>query len=128
MADGVNRVWLSIDLGNFNVGRKASFFAGGDNFTVVYQHLVDAFGSGGADQIIGHLSQLTMEDAFDNLKSGGMVSGDDKPAANTNTDGPICKHGPKLRKTGMGKNGKQWDAWMCPAPKGQPDQCPPEWI
>lgn len=40
---------------------------------------------------------------------------------------PTCKHGVKKHKTGNGAKG-QWQAWMCPSPKGTVDQCQPQWI
>lgn len=117
-----------MDLGNFNVGRKISAFFGGDTFRDVEAQLVSAFGQLAADQIIGHVAQLTTEEAFDNLKAGGVVGGavSSQPAA-SNQDGPVCQHGPKQYKEGMGAKGK-WRAYFCPAPKGTPDQCPPEWM
>lgn len=42
------------------------------------------------------------------------------------SSGPTCIHGPRVFKSGS-KNGKAWSGWMCPAPKGTPDQCPPAW-
>lgn len=38
-----------------------------------------------------------------------------------------CKHGPMKLRTGAGAKGP-WKAWMCPSPKGTPDQCEPIWI
>ena len=38
-----------------------------------------------------------------------------------------CKHGPMQLRTGAGSKGP-WKAWMCPSPKGTPDQCEPIWI
>lgn len=40
-------------------------------------------------------------------------------------EGPICKHGAMIHKSGTAKNGKPWKAWMCTAPKGQ--SCDPIW-
>lgn len=40
---------------------------------------------------------------------------------------PSCHHGTKNAKKGNGAKG-EWRAWMCPAPKGTADQCPPAWI
>lgn len=41
---------------------------------------------------------------------------------------PSCQHGMKQYKQGVSaKTGNPWSAWMCPAPKGTPDQCEPEW-
>ena len=41
---------------------------------------------------------------------------------------PICKHGPMQHKSGVNGSGKAWQGWMCPAPKGAPDQCGPQWL
>lgn len=42
---------------------------------------------------------------------------------------PTCKHGQMVYKEGVSqKTGKPWKAWMCPAPKGTPDQCPADFI
>ena len=40
---------------------------------------------------------------------------------------PACKHGNMTHRSGTGAKGP-WRAWMCPAPKGTPDQCEPIWI
>ena len=40
---------------------------------------------------------------------------------------PMCRHGAMEWKTGS-KNGKEWRAWMCSAPKGAPDKCDPQWV
>jgi len=40
---------------------------------------------------------------------------------------PMCRHGAMEWKTGS-KNGKDWKAWMCSAPKGAPDKCDPQWV
>ena len=48
----------------------------------------------------------------------------------TNTMGPAgktCKHGSMTPRTGSGAKGP-WKAYMCPSPKGTPDQCEPEWL
>lgn len=41
---------------------------------------------------------------------------------------PQCVHGPRTFKSGVNKQGKPWQAWFCPSPKGTPNQCEPEWI
>lgn len=44
-------------------------------------------------------------------------------------DGEVryCDHGEMVFKSGTGKNGKPWKAFMCPAPRGS-NQCDPEWL
>lgn len=45
------------------------------------------------------------------------------------TGSPTCKHGAMTFRSGTSaKTGKEWKAWMCPAPKGTPDQCPADFI
>lgn len=40
-----------------------------------------------------------------------------------------CKHGAMTYKSGVAKaSGKPWQAFMCPTPKGAPDQCEAQWI
>lgn len=46
------------------------------------------------------------------------------------TVGPVsksCKHGIMSQRTGSGAKGP-WKAYMCPSPKGTPDQCEPVWL
>ena len=40
---------------------------------------------------------------------------------------PACAHGPRTGKSGASAKGP-WRAWMCPAPKGDPSQCQPDWV
>lgn len=127
-----NRVWVSIERGSYGANKLIKFFAGGDNVDEVTAHLEAAFGPLAAANVIAHVMELGTEEAFDNLKIGGVVG--DTPAAAASSaaatstpDGPVCKHGPKKFKSGV-KNGKPWSAWMCPAAQGTPDQCKPEWL
>ncbi|KZM68868.1 hypothetical protein [Nocardia terpenica] len=39
-----------------------------------------------------------------------------------------CSHGEMVFKSGVGKNGKPWKAFMCPAPRNAPDQCDPDFL
>lgn len=45
----------------------------------------------------------------------------------TGPAGKICKHGEMQKRTGAGAKGP-WKAYMCPSPKGTPDQCEPIWV
>lgn len=38
-----------------------------------------------------------------------------------------CSHGIMTKRTGAGAKGP-WKAYMCPSPKGTPDQCEPVWV
>lgn len=47
-----------------------------------------------------------------------------------NTGAPTsrsCSHGVMSKRTGAGAKGP-WKAFMCPSPKGTPDQCEPVWV
>jgi len=41
------------------------------------------------------------------------------------TQGPACKHGPMVARSGTGAKGP-WSGHFCPTPKGTADQCPPQ--
>ncbi|MGL4178294.1 MAG: hypothetical protein ACRCSN_19740 [Dermatophilaceae bacterium] len=41
---------------------------------------------------------------------------------------PQCSHGARVYRTGPKKNGGEWKAYFCPAPKGDPSQCDAEWV
>jgi len=61
---------------------------------------------------------------------GAEVDHTAHPQTATNTMGPLgktCKHGSMTPRTGSGAKGP-WKAYMCPSPKGTPDQCEPEWL
>lgn len=49
------------------------------------------------------------------------------PAATTGPPAPICLHGEKVFKSGVGQKGP-WRAWFCPSPKGTPDQCKADFL
>lgn len=43
---------------------------------------------------------------------------------------PVCQHGPKQYREGVGKNPpyRPWSAWFCPAGQNDPTRCEKEWI
>ncbi len=50
-----------------------------------------------------------------------------RDASSAAPSAPMCRHGAMEWKTGN-KNGKDWKAWMCSAPKGSADKCDPQWV
>ena len=48
-------------------------------------------------------------------------------AAAASTAAPNCSHGPRNALSKMGQYGL-WKGWMCPTPKGTPDQCKPVYL
>lgn len=71
----------------------------------------------------------TVNDAFSRSApaAGGGAAPASAPAAAPG-GGRTCGHGEMVYKTGAGKNGRNWEAYMCPAPKGDPTQCKPQWL
>lgn len=49
------------------------------------------------------------------------------PASFTSATTPQCAHGEMVARSGSGAKGP-WKAWMCPAPKGDPSQCQPNFL
>lgn len=130
---------------------------GGGNPDEFRNNLTGIVGEFGRDEIIAEFLKLvptgiSPSDAAHNLAQAGLVS---QPAAQNvaqqyqppapqyqqpaavqraaapappGQDTPSCQHGPRKYMSGTGKTGKYWQAYMCPAPKGTPDQCEPSWI
>ena len=48
-------------------------------------------------------------------------------AGNVGPTSKSCSHGVMTKRTGAGAKGP-WKAYMCPSPKGTPDQCEPVWV
>ena len=70
--------------------------------------------------------------AVENIRAGFPNAQVDHTAHPTQTNtsvpsGKNCKHGSMTPRTGSGAKGP-WKAYMCPSPKGTPDQCEPEWL
>ena len=70
--------------------------------------------------------------AVENIRAGFPNAQVDHTAhpTQTSTVGPTgksCKHGVMSQRTGSGAKGP-WKAYMCPSPKGTPDQCEPVWL
>ena len=45
-----------------------------------------------------------------------------------NGNGRACSHGQMTAKQGVGKDGKVWRGYMCPAPAGAADKCKNQYI
>lgn len=103
-----------------------------------HQHMINIRGDsvqdlaekcGLVEQIVPSLKQLgdlfgpdqTEEGAIQEIQNqmGGQVI--------SQSTGKVCAHGPMVYKTGMGKNGSPWQAWMCQSPQGAP-KCSPIWV
>jgi len=124
---------------NFQVSAKLNdgriFVIAGDNFAEFKTNLVEVLGTTGADNLINTMSasleNVSVNQAVANLAALGatpvppVVPSTFTPS--TAPTGKTCKHGEMSRRTGAGAKGP-WKAFMCPSPKGTPDQCEPIWV
>lgn len=80
----------------------------------------------------GHASPLTVPpvtvaDIPDTSQGGWEAPTPAVVPSFQNATVPSCAHGPRTAKSGASAKGP-WRAWMCPAPKGDPSQCQPDWV
>lgn len=75
-----------------------------------------------AARAVGHVAEPAPAQA-----TATAAPATEAPSAFTNASVPQCQHGAKTAKTGSSAKGP-WRAWMCPAPKGDPSQCAPDWV
>ena len=78
-----------------------------------------------AAKAVGHLAEPAPVQATATAAPAAAPSA--APAAFANATVPQCQHGAKTAKSGSSGKGP-WKAWMCPAKKGDPTQCSPDWI
>lgn len=58
---------------------------------------------------------------------GSSIVNPTPPGVASSPAGRECKHGPMTKREGSGAKGP-WKGYMCPSPKGTPDQCPPDFV
>jgi hypothetical protein len=94
-----------------------------------------------ATDALGQLKDPSMKELLDfAAETGSYFAGLKKPAesapsnggagtqaAASGDSGKFCKHGQMQHKSGV-KNGKTWQGFFCPSPRGTPDQCAPEFV
>lgn len=79
------------------------------------------------DQILSGVNTLTAVTKVDEPVWAAKTGTTAAPVQASSS--PTCKHGAMTYREGVSsKTGKAWKAWMCPAPKGTPDQCPADFI
>jgi hypothetical protein len=101
----------------------------GDDYEALQSNVLSAI-SGGIDKTIQALEEVVIGSVDANVAYATTALGA-TPVAPVATapsaPAPSCKHGTRKHKSGAGAKGP-WQAWMCPSPKGTPDQCEPMWI
>lgn len=126
---------------NFQVSSKLSdgriFLIAGNTADEFKINLTQILGDVGAENLISTMATslegptMSYETAVGNLAQGlGATPAPNTTQTFTPSTGPsgrTCKHGEMTKRTGAGAKGP-WKAFMCPSPKGTPDQCEPAWI
>lgn len=130
--------------GNFQVSSKLYdgriFVVASETYAGFCEALESAVGVEESQELLKQMAQSllgapqTSAQAVDNIRQSFPDAQVDHTAhptqTQTNTLGPEakkCHHGVMSKRTGQGAKGP-WKAYMCPSPKGTPDQCEPIWI
>lgn len=120
----------------FGVGGQNMLNVRGESAEDLSQHLA-ALADGDVVTSITHLGAVL--EAGNNLTPVTSSAAPPPPAAPSNVaqfpqqppaapavQAPTCPHGTRLFKRGVGAKGA-WAAYFCPAPKGDPSACAPDW-
>lgn len=123
---------------NFQVSSKLPdgriFVIAADTFADFKTHLADVLGPQGGESLLTTMATSiegapSYEQAVSNVTAGLGAT----PVAtqtftpSTAPTGRSCKHGPMTKRSGASAKGP-WKGYMCPTPKGTPDQCEPTFL
>jgi len=123
---------------NFQVSSKLPdgriYVVAGENFAEFKSNLAEVLGPEGAETVVNTMAASIEGISVDTKAVANLSALGATPAAPPQTSTPstaptgkTCKHGEMTKKTGASAKGP-WKAFMCPSPKGTPDQCDPVWI
>lgn len=120
---------------NFQVSSKLNdgriFVVAADNFADFKSHLIDVLGPEGVEKVLTTMATSiegapSFEQAVSTVTASlGATPASVAPQTFTPSTAPVgrnCKHGPMTKRQGTSAKGP-WKAYMCPTPKGTPDQC-----
>jgi hypothetical protein len=135
--------------GNFQVSSKLYdgriFVIAGETYAEFKNNLSSAVGDIDAESLLTTMAAslvgtpvsaptqtagVTMEQANANISAafpGSTIVNPTPPGVASVSSGRECKHGPMTKREGQSPKGP-WKAYMCPTPKGTPDQCPADFI
>ena len=102
------------------------FVIGGDTFENFSKNLGAVLGAVPAEELLSTMAtslEGTATTSVTPTAPAGFTPVSSAPAST----GKVCKHGEMSKRTGSGPKGP-WKAFMCPSPKGTPDQCEPVWV
>jgi hypothetical protein len=122
---------------NFQVSSKLNdgriFVVAADTFADFKSHLTDVLGPEGVDKMLGTMaSSIEGAPSYEQAVSNVTATLGATPVAPVSTPstapvGRNCKHGPMTKRSGNSAKGP-WKGYMCPTPKGTPDQCDPVFL
>ena len=126
---------------NYQISSKMNdgriFLVAGETYSEFKINLSSLLGEQDAESLLTTMSASLMSapqnimEAASNIVAG--LGGVPQPTPSTYApptnapQGRVCKHGPMTKRSGAGAKGP-WKGWMCPSPKGTPDQCEPIFI
>ncbi len=129
--------------GNFQVSSKLPdgriFVVASETYVGFCEALESAVGVSESQSLLSEMARSLSgapsygAQAVENIRAqfpGATVDHTAHPVAGGSSLAPTsksCKHGEMSKRTGSGAKGP-WKAFMCPSPKGTPDQCEPVWI
>jgi hypothetical protein len=124
---------------NFQVSSKLPdgriFVVGADTFADFKTHLTDVLGPEGFEKVLSTMATSiegmpSFEQAVTTVASTLGATPVAPPQTLTPSTAPVgrnCKHGPMTKRSGSSAKGP-WKGYMCPTPKGTPDQCDPVFL
>lgn len=124
---------------NFQVSSKLNdgriFVVAADTFADFKTHLTDVLGPEGVEKVLTTMATSiegapSFEQAVSNVTAGLGATPVAPPQTFTPSTAPVgrnCKHGPMTKRSGSSAKGP-WKGYMCPTPKGTPDQCEPVFL
>ena len=131
--------------GNFQVSSKLNdgriFVVAGENYNEFKVNLGSLLGDIDAETMLTTMAasfvgqsipaptqtHTNVNDAISAAFPGSSIVNPTPPGVASSPAGRECKHGFMTKREGSGAKGP-WKAYMCPSPKGTPDQCSPDFI
>lgn len=122
---------------NFQVSSKLPdgriFVVASDTFAEFKTHLTDVLGPEGVEKVLTTMAtSIEGAPSYEQAVSTVTATLSATPVAQTSSPstapvGRNCKHGPMTKRSGSSAKGP-WKGYMCPTPKGTPDQCEPVFL
>lgn len=105
------------------------FVIGGQTYDDFKKNLESSLGIIPAEEVLSTMAASIGGEGLASVPSvpQGVVAAPASPASGSAPTSRVCQHGTMTKRNGAGPKGP-WKAFMCPSPKGTPDQCEPIWV